>query len=37
VPGLELARQLGSVIHEKRSLSNAARAMIASCQKAAGL
>jgi len=37
VPGLELARQLGSVIHEKRSLSSAARAMIASCQKAAGL
>ena len=31
VPGLELSRRLGAVVHEKRSLSNAARAMIESC------
>lgn len=36
VPGLALARQLGSVTHQKRSLSNAARAMISSCQQATG-
>ncbi len=32
VPGLKLSRQLGVVTHEKRSLSNAAQAMMASCQ-----
>jgi len=36
VPGLALARQLGAVTHQKRSLSNAARAMISSCQQATG-
>ena len=32
IRGLHLSRQLGAVTHEKRSLSNAARAMIASCR-----
>lgn len=31
VPGLKLSRRLGAVIHEKRSLSNAAQAMIETC------
>lgn len=31
-PHLKLSRQLGAVTHEKRSLSNAAHAMIQSCQ-----
>lgn len=32
VRGIALSRQLGAVTHEKRSLSNAASAMIASCR-----
>lgn len=32
VRGMQLSRQLGTVTHEKRTLSNAARAMISSCQ-----
>jgi len=32
IRGFRLSRQLGAVTHEKRSLSNAAKAMIASCQ-----
>ncbi len=33
VPGLELARRLGAVTHRERSLSNAARRMIACCSE----
>ncbi len=33
IRGFQLSRQLGAVTHEKRSLSNAAKAMIASCQE----
>jgi len=33
VPGLALSRQLGAVTHERRSLSNAARAMIETCTR----
>ena len=34
VKGLKLSRSLGAVTHEKRSLSNAAAAMIAACRSA---
>jgi len=35
IHGLQLARDLGAVTHEKRSLSNAAKAMIATCRASA--